>query len=371
LNFYVGIAILSSDPTVNFVIWVSIAVFLINIFVVGLILWQRYRYLLNQRQIGKTHRVWIPIILSSLAQIPRNLPQIKHRERLIVLSLWNQIYQKIRGETQEHLKRLGYLLGIGQIARRFLESRQIDRLLVGITTLGNLQEKSAWEKLLKLVKHQNPYVSMAAATALVKIDQERSYKLVSTLICDRLDWSLGLTIELLSIEGNDLLIARSIESLPQLTEEKVLRVFRALEVSQKHHLLSIIPQLLDRFSDREEIICACLRVLSSYKQIEHLEIIRKYIYHECSSVRVQAANGLSQMGMAEDEVRLIVLLSDPEWWVRYRAAQALINLPFMTPNRLQTIQLQQSDRYACDILSQVIAETKLTFSNSSDRPFSF
>jgi hypothetical protein len=361
-NFYLGIVILSSDPIVNFVIWVSIGVFAINLCVVGLILWHRYRYLLSQRQIGKTHRVWIPIILSSLTKIPGNLPQIKHRERLIVLSLWNQIYQKIRGETQEHLNRLGHLLGIGQVARRFLESRQIDRLLVGINTLGNLQEKSAWEKLLKLVKHQNPYVSIAAATALVKIDRERSYRLVSALICDRVDWSLGLAIELLCIEGNDLLIARLVESLPQLTEEKLLRVFRALEVSQKHHLLSIIPQLLDRFSDREEVISACLRVLSSYKQVEHLQIIRKYIHHDRSSVRVQAANGLSQMGTAEDEIRLIVLLSDPEWWVRYRAAQALINLPFMTPNRLQTIQLQQSDRYASDILTQVIAETKLTFS---------
>lgn len=359
MSFYIGIVIVSSDPIINLVLWVGIGVFILNICLVGLILGQRYLYLARQKQEGRAHKVWIPIILSTLADIPANLPKIKPGERLLVLTIWNQIYQTIRGETQDNLHSLGYLLGIQQIARRFLESWQIDRLLVGISTLGNLQEKSAWEKLLKLVKHSNPYVSIAAASALVKINQEQCYKLVSNLICDRLDWSLALVIEILSIERNDLLIAALIENLPKLTEEKLLRVFRALEVSQKHHLLTIIPQLIQEFGDREEIIAAGLRVLSSYKNPEHLQIIREYIYDSHSSVRVQAANGLSQMGTAEDEIRLIVLLSDPEWWVRYRAAQALMHLPFMTPNRLEQIKLQQSDRYARDILIQVIAESKL------------
>ncbi|PSB01436.1 HEAT repeat domain-containing protein [Merismopedia glauca] len=362
MSLYIGITILAFDPIINLVIWVGIGVFILNICLLGLILGQRYRYLLIQRQEKIAHAHWMAILVASLAEIPPNLPPIKSRERLIVLTLWNQIYQTIRGEAHDQLDRLGYLLSIHQIARRFLESRQIDRLLLGISTLGNLQEKSAGEKLLKLVKHKNPYVSIAAATALVKINREQSCRLVSNLICDRLDWSLALVVEILSIEGNELLIVQLLNTMPKLTHEKLLRVFRALEVSQKHHLLPLIPQLLHQFANYEEIVSACLRVLAGYKNADHLPIIREYVHHSHASVRVQVANGLSQMGTAADEFRLISLLSDSEWWVRYRAAQGLARLPLMTLNRLEQIQLQQGDRYARDILTQVIAEIKLTSS---------
>ena len=36
-------------------------------------------------------------------------------------------------------------------------------------------------------------------------------------------------------------------------------------------------------------------------------------------------------------LRLIALLDDEHWWVRYRAAEALSNLPWMTAQRLTTL----------------------------------
>jgi HEAT repeat protein len=56
---------------------------------------------------------------------------------------------------------------------------------------------------------------------------------------------------------------------------------------------------------------------------------------------------------------LIPLLSDKEWWVRYRAAQALSRLPSMRSPRLKSIQAKQPDPFARDMLAQVIAEIEL------------
>jgi HEAT repeat protein len=56
---------------------------------------------------------------------------------------------------------------------------------------------------------------------------------------------------------------------------------------------------------------------------------------------------------------LIPLLSDKEWWVRYRAAQALSRLPSMRSPRLKSIQAKQRDPFARDMLAQVIAEIEL------------
>lgn len=356
LSVRLGTVILARDPLLNFINWVGVGVFVVNIWLIGAILYQRYRNLQTQKRDKISKNRWMPILVSSLAELPDNLPQIKPYERLLVLEFWQQVERVIRGESRDRLHELAYLLQIPQIARRFLESRQIDRQLIGISVLGSLKEQSSLAKLQAMVKKKNSYLSAAAAIALVKINIEQCSELVSCSICDRLDWSLALVVELFSIEGNDLLISRSIDKIWQLSDAKLYRVFRALEVSQKHQLLPLIPELLHHFSDREEIIAVCLRILSSYKNAEHLDIIREYIEHPSSSIRVQVANGLSQMGTVEDESRLVSLLADPVWWVRYRAAQALVRLPSMNLTRLEQIKQSESDTFARDILTQVIAE---------------
>ena len=65
------------------------------------------------------------------------------------------------------------------------------------------------------------------------------------------------------------------------------------------------------------------------------------------------------IGTADDASILIALLSDAQWWVRYRAAQALARLPSVDVPKLESIQAAQSDRFARDMLSQVIAEVHL------------
>ena len=73
-------------------------------------------------------------------------------------------------------------------------------------------------------------------------------------------------------------------------------------------------------------------------------------------VRVAAAKALARLGVAEDCRPLTVLLSDTSWWVRYRAAQALARLPGMTREELLRMRESAGDRYAADMLGQVISE---------------
>jgi HEAT repeat protein len=76
-------------------------------------------------------------------------------------------------------------------------------------------------------------------------------------------------------------------------------------------------------------------------------------------VRLHAAQALGRLGTREDEWHLRRALADSQWWVRYRAAQALGNLPFMDVDRLRRITEDVEDRYGRDILRQVIAEKEL------------
>ena len=62
------------------------------------------------------------------------------------------------------------------------------------------------------------------------------------------------------------------------------------------------------------------------------------------------------MGRRADQEKLAPLLADREWWVRYRAAQAIVGLSPRDDQRLRDIRSTLSDRYARDILTQAIAE---------------
>ena len=78
-----------------------------------------------------------------------------------------------------------------------------------------------------------------------------------------------------------------------------------------------------------------------------------------SFVRIQAARALGRIGKPEHVELLTRMLADRDWWVRYRAAQALVSLPFMGPNALRRLRDSQEDRYAGDILEQTMAEAGL------------
>ena len=54
--------------------------------------------------------------------------------------------------------------------------------------------------------------------------------------------------------------------------------------------------------------------------------------------------------------RLIELLKDPQWWVRYRAAQALVGLPFLSRAELNRLLVDLPDQFAREIFRQVFAE---------------
>ena len=53
---------------------------------------------------------------------------------------------------------------------------------------------------------------------------------------------------------------------------------------------------------------------------------------------------------------MIPLLADVEWWVRYRTAQALAGMPFFSATELELLRNNLSDRFARDMLGQVLAE---------------
>ncbi|MBF0635290.1 MAG: HEAT repeat domain-containing protein, partial [Nitrospinae bacterium] len=101
---------------------------------------------------------------------------------------------------------------------------------------------------------------------------------------------------------------------------------------------------------------ACLKTVDDPSM---LDMARSYLDHPVWYVRAQAATVLGKIGFEEDGKRLVGMLSDREWWVRYRAAHALTEMPSMQSFDFAKLIRESADKYAGDIMSQALAEKKL------------
>jgi HEAT repeat protein len=141
----------------------------------------------------------------------------------------------------------------------------------------------------------------------------------------------------------------------KLAHNDPARLIRYLELAYNVSALPATRTIIESSND-PQVLAACLRLL---KNAEDLPVVRECLSHDDFRVRVQAAAALGRLGEDSDEERLVPLLSDREWWVRYRAAQALSRLPHMREPKLKTIQAAQANPFARDILAQVMAEVQL------------
>jgi HEAT repeat protein len=141
----------------------------------------------------------------------------------------------------------------------------------------------------------------------------------------------------------------------QANAESAPRLIRFLAGVSPDEAAPVIRRILSAPVD-DHLISTCLQVMS---QAEDLDLVRPLLTHSRWHVRMQAAATLGRIGQAGDEQLLLPLLSDEQWWVRYRAAQALTKLPSIGEKDVLRIRNAQSDRFACDILDQVMAEQKI------------
>ncbi len=206
-----------------------------------------------------------------------------------------------------------------------------------------------------LVEHPNAALSVTAAHALVQIDPDRGINVVVPMIEKRRDWPRNRVSIILRSAGSE------------RVSEPMYRVIRSAGNSAKAYLLQfaqlveseVLDALIDellRDSNDPAVLNAALKLVRGYRGVPRIAALTQ---HDEWFVRMQTARVLGRIGQEEQLSLLESLLDDREWWVRYRAAQAIVSLPFLGPNQLRQMVEQQTDPYAADILRQAIAEVGL------------
>ena len=349
--------------------WVGIASLALALLLSAVVLMLRAQLLLRERRHRKFLSFWQPILMNAVEVASSDVPQLSRRDLSNFLMLWNHLHEFLLDESKDHLNQIAYALSIDQAALKMLRRGNLRERLMAIVTLGHLREQAAWDDLSQTTEGDDPFVSLAAARALVMIDARKAVPQLIPLLTSRGDWTAARVASVLQTAGADVIsdpIARAAIafSREQATTgadhqaESINQAARLVQYLELAHDTSALPaaHAIAESSHDPEVLAGCLQLLS---REEDLGIIRECLSHEDWQVRVHAAAALGRVGEAEDEARLITLLSDKEWWVRYRAAQALSQLPSMRGPRLAVIQTEQSTPFARDMLAQVIAEIEL------------
>lgn len=320
------------------------------------VLLMRLALVRRTRREARCMATWEPILLEATQSgPPAVLPRLPGADVMTFLTIWNHLQESVIGTASDGLNEVARRVGVPARATRRLRYGNLRERLTAIVTLGWLRERSVWALLCSYSRQRDVSLSMAAARALIHIDPAAAVKHLMPLVLARADWPAARVATLLVALGPDLVSEPLAAAAMAAPPEHAPRLIRYLDVIHAETAIPAVRRII-RLTDDLEVITACLRVL---QDPEDLGIVRGYCEDERWQVRVQAASALGRVGLLEDVPRLKRLLSDPEWWVRHRAAHALCAVLADEPDSLDEVERTHYNEFARDALAQARAEMRL------------
>lgn len=335
-------------------IWVGAAVLVLTLGLFAVIVGIRIVQAHRRRRSEQLTCRWRNLLARAIVEEPITVPPVSRRDAAEIMSLWGYYHEFLRGDCKNNLNRLGQLAGLDLHAKRGLRSDRVRHRLLSIHVLGNLRDRETRRLLRPIARSANPYLSLAAAHALMRISPRESITDLIPMIARRPDWPPARVMAILQEAGPDVVsepLARAaIEA--DVAYQPLLLIY--MSTSHDRTTLRAIKEILVATSD-EQVIITALYQLTHMAHPEGLRVVRVYLEHSNWLIQLHAVQGIGRMGNENDVDDLVRMLCHQKYWIRLRAAEALVKLPTMTMQRLSAISGLQEDRYARDILEEVIA----------------
>jgi hypothetical protein len=340
----------SSDLVIRLSFWTGVAALATAVPVLVGVMVLQYFSQRRRRRAQRFRAVWHPVLIQSLIEVPTDLPALRPDEIRLFLDFWVYLHETIRGDATASLDEVMRLVGAGGAAKQMLHSSGLADQLVSVVALGHLRERSVWDELQRLLYSPSPELSLAAARALVLIDAQAAMDALAPLLGARVDWSLVKVAGILSDAGSDTAAPALNQALAGASPDAAERLIRCLEATGSPISLPLVRQMMGREETDGQLLIACLRYVGRCGGPTELSVVRARLAHSRWPVRLHAVLTLGKIGVAEDVPLLVSRLTDDEWWVRYRAAEALAGLPCVGLPRLQQIQTDHTDSLVRDLL---------------------
>jgi len=335
--------------------WAAVVVLLLTVGLFAAIVGIRIVQTQRGRRSERLTRRWRNLLARAIVEEPTSAPPVARLDAADVMSLWGYYHEFLRGDCKARLNHLGRLAGLDIHAKRGLRSDRVRYRLLSIHVLGNLRDRETRRLLRPIARSANPYLSLAAAHALMRISPRESVTDLIAMIAQRTDWPPARVMAILQEAGPDVVSEPLASAAISAHEAYQPLLMIYMSTSDDRTALRAIKEILMATAD-EQVIITALYQITHMAHPDGLHVVRVYLEHPNWLIQLHAVQGIGRMGNEDDIDDLVRMLHHRKYWIRLRAAEALVKLPTMTSQRLAAIRDHQRDRYARDILDEVIGQ---------------
>jgi HEAT repeat protein len=288
--------------------------------------WHRDRLLAARRHLA-------PLLMAGANTPETNLNGIPDP---VVTQLTLDLIQLVRGDERTRFVEKARTLGVPERLRRQTRSFFRRRRMIAVQGLALFDDAMSREALMKALADRDDDIRLAAALALARSDDPPDLDELVARLALREGHSSLLTIGLFRHYADH--APNEVQALvldPALPLSIRLAAIEALAVTGDYRLVPAIVELgLHAPNDGEELP----RYLHALGRIGHpaaREAVLAGLASSSMPARVAAAGAAGRIALLESADLLVDLLDAPEWWVRFRAAEALLLLgePGIAPMR--------------------------------------
>ena len=345
-----------SDPLQRAALWIGAGALLLSAVLLAAILLMRLRLAARLARERRFAEHWQPVLAACTLGVPERVPQLETRDGPLFLALWLGAQESLRGDARRHLNALAARVGADRLAVAYVASGNPRHEMLALVAAGHLRLAGIRPLAESLAAQAPAAIALTAAQALLRIDARATLPAVLALAARREDWPIarvGAMLRECDAEDSGPALAAAIYAESEGRRAPGLaRLLRVLGPFAAEAARPAVRAALAQVDDPEVAVAA----LGALWHPEDVEFARARLRHAHWPVRLAVAKALGRIGTAADRAALEELLRDPNWWVRYRAAQALARLPGMDRTVLAALRAAEQDRYAADMLGQVLSE---------------
>ncbi len=298
---------------------------------------------------------WRPLLVQVAAGDDCAPPALQRRDEVPLLLLWNQMQESLRGAAHQRLSEFGERIGLYALARRLEAQSTVASRVLGDAALGHFAKFADWSRLDEGMREVGTPASLAAARALMRIDPASAAESVFERYLTNSDWPAPRVGTLLREAPHEAIAGPLTRRLMAGKLYDRLRLLPLLRFAEVPNIDSLLDRLVQT-SQEPQVLSIAMRQLQGPGALAD---VRRLAGHADPLVRSAAAQALGRIGNGADQNRLIDLMADANWWVRYRAAQSLVGMPRVDADDMVQLRRLVSDRFARDMLDQVMAERSL------------
>lgn len=254
-----------------------------------------------------------------------NLLNFRRREQILMRRLAIDLFHLIKGQERDRISHVLGLIGFREDCLVDLKRSSVRRRRLAAAALQIFADDECRDALIKALDDSDPQTRVAAADSLLVINALPELD----ILLEKLE---------VSIDTSSRDIRSLFRDIARQHTGMLIRIARHNNLSLQKRLLiadclaesgsyKVLPILLEYATDGDpDLRATALRSLTIMQHPASLSVIQKGLRDMHWQVRASAARAAGRIGFSECLSDLNFLVDDRNWWVRFRACEALVRL---------------------------------------------